>query len=186
MPAPRSHLATPLEYVAFVTCCLIWGSTFLFIRAGNETLPPLFAAALRMGLASVVLVALMAATRTAWPKGRALRWAAGFGLIDFALSLSLLYWGEQHVTSGMAAVIYATCPLTTALFAIAAKLERVRVYKLVGAVVGFAGVALIFAGQGGGQSLSGILAVFGAATVGSAVGESKACCAAAANAVQLG
>jgi len=154
-----------MVYVAFALCCLIWGSTFLAIRIGNETVAPVWAAAIRLALAMPALALLAFATRARWPRGAALQGAILFGLFNYGVNLALLYWGEQTVPSGIAAVFYATVPLSTALLAPLFGVERLSPRKLVAATVAFVGVAVIFAGE---LSLAvpfaGLLAILGAAT----------------------
>lgn len=136
-----------LPFAAFFGCCLVWGSTFLVIQLGNAAMPPFWAAALRLAIALVLLLALLAVFRVPFPRGAAFRAAAWFGFLNFGLSFVLLYWGETRVPSGLTAVIYATIPLTTSLFARAFGLERLSPWKLVAAGIAIGGVAIIFAGQ---------------------------------------
>jgi drug/metabolite transporter (DMT)-like permease len=157
-----------VAYLVFIACCLIWGSTFLAIRIGNEAVPPVWAATLRLLLAAPLLAALVVVTRQRFPRGRALRGALLFGVFNFGVNLSLLYWGERVVPSGIAAVLYATVPLTTALLAAAMGVERLVPRKLVAAVVAIIGVAIIFAGEiRFDVPFEGLLAVFLAATAAS-------------------
>lgn len=154
-----------MVYVAFALCCLIWGSTFLAIRIGNEAVAPVWAAALRLALAAPALVLLAWAMRARWPRGAALQGAALFGFFNYGVNLALLYWGEQTVPSGIAAVFYATVPLSTALLAPLFGVERLSPRKLAAASVAFLGVGVIFAGE---LSLdvpfAGLAAILGAAT----------------------
>jgi drug/metabolite transporter (DMT)-like permease len=88
--------------------------------------------------------------------------------LNFGVNLSLLYWGERVVPSGIAAVLYATVPLSTALIAAAMGVERLVPRKLVAALVAIVGVAIIFAGELRlDVPLEGLLAVFLAATAAS-------------------
>lgn len=152
-------------YLAFALCCLIWGSTFLAIRIGTETVPPVWGAALRLALAAPALALLAWATRARWPRGPALQGAALFGFFNYGVNLSLLYWGEQTVPSGIAAVFYATVPLSTALLAPLFGVERLAARKVAAAVVAFLGVGVIFAGELTLEvPLGGLLAVLAAAT----------------------
>ena len=164
--------AHPLApYAAFAGCATIWGSTFLFISIGNDTVPPLWAASLRLGLASLLLVALTRLTGHSLPRGAALRAAAGFGFLNFGLSFCFLYWGEKTVPSGLAAVLYGTIPLSTALFARAAGLEQLRALKIAGALVALVGIGVIFSGQLTARvSALPLVALFTAATLASASG----------------
>ncbi|HET6406184.1 MAG TPA: EamA family transporter [Candidatus Thermoplasmatota archaeon] len=156
--------AEALPFAAFAGASLIWGTTFYVVRLGVATVPPLWAAALRLILASVLLLALMAALRIRVPRGRVLGLTALFGVLDFGVAFSLLYWAEQHVTGGVAATVFATLPLLTAVLAWTIKLEVLSLRKLVGAIASFAGVALMFAAElQRDVPLAGLLAVFGAA-----------------------
>lgn len=124
---------------------MIWGSTFLFIRIGNESLPPMWGATLRMTLATLFLLTLAVLTRQTWPRGAALQAAITYGFFQFGLNMVLLYWGETSVPSGLAAVMFATIPITSALIARAFGIERLRRGKLIGAAVALGGVAVLFA-----------------------------------------
>jgi drug/metabolite transporter (DMT)-like permease len=105
-----------MAYLVFIGCCLIWGSTFLAIRIGNEAVPPVWAATIRLALAAPLLAGLVLATRQRFPRGPALRGALLFGLFNFGVNLSLLYWGERVVPSGIAAVLYSgNCALISQL-----------------------------------------------------------------------
>jgi drug/metabolite transporter (DMT)-like permease len=157
-----------MPYLVFIGCCLIWGSTFLAIRIGNEAVPPVWAATLRLALAAPLLAGLVLATGQRFPRGPALRGALLFGIFNFGVNLSLLYWGERVVPSGIAAVLYATVPLSTALIAAAMRVEPLAARKLVAAVVAILGVAIIFAGELKlDVPLEGLVAVFFAATAAS-------------------
>ena len=151
--------------VTFVACALIWGSTFLAIRLGNEATPPVWAATIRLTLASVLLFGIAAIFRMPIPRGRALRGAALWGLFNLGVNLSLLYIGEQTVPSGISAVLFATVPLTTALLAAAFGVEPLVLGKLVAALIAIGGVAVIFAGElGVSVPFTGLLTVFCAAS----------------------
>jgi drug/metabolite transporter (DMT)-like permease len=153
------------QYLVFIGCCLIWGSTFLAIRIGNESVPPIWAATLRLVLAAPLLVALVLATRQRFPRGPALRGALLFGVLNMGVNFSLLYWGERVVPSGIAAVLYATVPLSTALIAAAMGVERLAPRKLAAAGLAIVGVGIIFAGEIRlDVPLAGLVAVFLAAT----------------------
>jgi drug/metabolite transporter (DMT)-like permease len=151
--------------VTFVACALIWGSTFLAIRFGNEALPPFWAAAIRLALASVLLFVIVRVLGTPLPRGRALRGAVLWGCFSLGVNLSLLYLGEETVPSGISAVLFATVPLSTALLAAGFGVERLVAQKLVATVLAIGGVAVIFAGElGVAVPFAGLLTILGAAT----------------------
>ena len=146
MTTPARHPRW-LPFGAFAVCTAIWGSTFLFIRIGNDTMPPVWAATVRLGLASVLLTALAFALRQSWPRGPALRAAVAFGVVDFGISLPLLYWGEKAVPSAIAAIFYATLPLMTGAMAQVAGLERMSRPKVFAGLVGVGGVTLLVSSE---------------------------------------
>jgi len=151
--------------VTFIACSAIWGSTFLAIRLGNEATPPVWAATIRLTLASVLLFGIAAAFRIPLPRGKALRGAALWGFFNLGVNLTLLYVGEQTVPSGISAVLFATVPLSTALLAALFGVERLVTRKLIAAVVAIAGVAVIFAGElGVAVPFAGLFTIFGAAS----------------------
>jgi len=167
-PQTSNHLAPT---AAFAGCCAIWGSTFLVISVGNDTMPPLWAATLRLALASVLLVALTRLSGHQLPRGPALKAAAWFGFLNLGVSFACLYWGEKYLPSGLAAVLYGTVPLTTALLARAAGLEPLRALKIVGALVALFGVGTIFSDQLRTRvALLPLLALFAAPMFGSVAG----------------
>jgi drug/metabolite transporter (DMT)-like permease len=144
-PVPdRSGAAS---WAAFAGCCAVWGSTFLAIRIGNESLPPVWAATLRLILASAILGLLARLARQPFPRGPALRAALLYGLFQFGIQLSLLYGAETVVSSGVAAVLYATIPILTALWARALGQEVLSPRKLAGAAIALGGMFLIFSGE---------------------------------------
>lgn len=133
-----------LPYAAFAFCSLIWGSTFLVISFSNDALPPFWALCLRLLLAALILFTVMAFTKTPIPRGNGLGAAAIYGALNLFGSLSLLYWGETHLPSGLAAVLYATAPVFSMLLARVAGLETLDAKRLIAAGVAVGGVAIIF------------------------------------------
>ena len=92
--------ATARAWLAFAACGAIWGSTFLAISFGNDALAPVWAATLRLALATVLLTAWTRARGRALPRGPALRAALGYGVTQFGVNLPLLYWGETRRAVG--------------------------------------------------------------------------------------
>src|SRR6185295_10867966 len=113
-PAPGAPTSAVRPWLAFAACGAIWGSTFLVISIGNDALAPVWAATLRLAAASVLLAAWTILRGQRLPRGPALRAALGYGVAQFGVNLPLLYWGERVVPSGLAAVVYATLPLSSA------------------------------------------------------------------------
>jgi drug/metabolite transporter (DMT)-like permease len=138
---------TPL--IVWLALCLIWGSTWLFIKLGLRDLPPFTFAGIRFLLASAILWAIVIARRRPLPKtGRDWLKLAWMGSITFALNYGLIFWGEQHISSGLAAVLQAMIPAFGLIFAhFYLPNERLTARKLAGVATGVAGVGLIFYDQ---------------------------------------
>jgi drug/metabolite transporter (DMT)-like permease len=150
--------------VVFLLLCCIWGSTWMFIKLGLRDLPPLSFAAARFLLATVILSSIAAARRSRLPRGRT-EWVllAQTGVLAFGLNYGLLFWGEQYISSGLAALLQATIPVFGMLLAHPyLPGERLNARKLAGALLGVVGVGVIFSHQLGAE---GSMAVWGSAAV---------------------
>src|SRR5437016_13209529 len=100
------------ERIVWLILSCIWGSTWLFINIGLNDLPPFTFAGIRFVLASHILGSMVMVRRVRWPRTRD-EWSliAISGLLQFTLSYGLVFWGEQHISSGLAAVLQSTFPL---------------------------------------------------------------------------
>jgi len=133
---------------AWLTLCIVWSSTWLAIKVGLRDLPPISFVAIRFLIAIIVLTAVSAGRVRLLPLHRADYIALAFtGILMFAINYTLLFWGELHVSSGLAAVLQATIPIFGMIFAHwMLPDEPLRLQKLMGALLALAGVALISAG----------------------------------------
>jgi drug/metabolite transporter (DMT)-like permease len=129
---------------AWVALCLIWGSTWLAIKLGLRDLPPVSFCALRFVIAAAVLLAICAGR---YPLPRRLAdygFLAFTGVITFGVNYGLLFWGEQHISSGLAAILQATIPTFGLLFAhFMLPSEPMRWERVAGGLLALGGVALI-------------------------------------------
>jgi drug/metabolite transporter (DMT)-like permease len=161
----------PKVLFVWVAVCLIWSTVWLFIKLGVQDVPPLSFAALRLVIAVAILLPVMFIRRKPLPHGRAdIALIAVTGLLLLGLNYGLLYWGAQFISSGLTAVLQAATPLFGLVLAHPiVPGERITFIKLLGIVVGIAGVAIIFSNQlqiGGWIAFIGSAAVFaGAACV---------------------
>ncbi len=130
---------------AWLTLCVIWSSTWLAIKVGLRDLPPVSFVAIRFVIAVVVLVAVSIGRVRLLPRDRGdFALLAVTGVLMFALNYGLLFWGELHVSSGLAAVLQATIPMFGMVLAHwMLPDEPLRLQRLGGAVLALAGVALI-------------------------------------------
>ena len=158
--------------VVWLILCGIWGSTWLFIKLGLADLPPLTFAGIRFLFASLILVALILARGVRWPRQRR-DWTviAVVGLLQFSLNYGLVFWGEQRISSGLAAVLQSTFPafgLVIAHFYLPD--EPITTKKVIGVLLGFAGVGIVFSQQlsiAGPTALAGSVALVLSALCGS-------------------
>jgi drug/metabolite transporter (DMT)-like permease len=130
--------------VLYALLVVIWSSTWVAIKIGLEDCPPLLGAGIRFVAAGAVLLAFAAAS------GRSLRTDARLAgilaLMPFALAYGLVYWGEQHIPSGLAAVLFGVLPLYTAfLGAVFLPDQPLRARLVVGILIAIGGLALAFA-----------------------------------------
>ena len=135
-----------LVYAALAAVILIWGTTWAAIRIGLAGVPPFAGVSIRFALAALLLFVASRLLRIAWQGGRRLRWIwASQTVFAFCISYGVVYWAEQWVPSGLTAILFSTFPLFVAVLAhFFLADERLTPAAVVGVLVGFAGVALIF------------------------------------------
>ena len=129
---------------AFATIYLVWGSTFLAIRIGVHEVPPLLFAAMRFSAAGLILYGWMMVRGDRSPTSR--QWMSIFllALLIFVLNYGLLFWAEQRVPSGIAAIMLATIPVFTALADILfLQTQRLTVRLALALLIGIGGVVVL-------------------------------------------
>lgn len=146
--------------IGFTVVCLIWGSTWLAIKLGLETVPPFLAAGLRFLLASIILGGLVFLRNEQLPReGRFRALVIFISLTSFSVPFALVYWGQRLIPSALASILFATFPFFVALFShVFLPNERMSGPKAMGVLLGFIGVCVIFSG---GLSLDAHLAFGG-------------------------
>ena len=125
---------------------VVWGSTYLAIAIAVDTIPPFVMAAIRFGLAGVILLAwsmLRHRGSFIWPTRREWRDSAIVGALLLGGGMGFVAWGEQTIPSGIAALIIATMPVWIAVLGGIFLGERLPRLAVAGIVVGFAGVAIL-------------------------------------------
>jgi drug/metabolite transporter (DMT)-like permease len=145
---------------AWLTLCVVWSSTWLVIKVGLRDLPPMSFVALRFVIAIVVLIAVSTGRVRLFPPRRSdYAILAITGVLMFAVNYGLLFWGELHVSSGLAAVLQASIPIFGMIFAHwMLPDEPMRLQKLAGALLALGGVAVICARL---LDFNGLLAFWG-------------------------
>lgn len=137
------------KVIVFSLLCLIWGSTWLFIKLGLQDLPPISFAGIRFFIATLVLLSIIRIRKIPLPKKRQdwllIVWT---GFLSFTVNYGLVFWGEQRTSSGLPAILQATIPLFALFFAhYYLPNERFTWRNVSGVLLGIAGVAVIFSNQ---------------------------------------
>ena len=150
--------------LVWLLLCCIWGSTWLFIKLGLKDLPPLTFAGIRFVIAAIILFVIIAVRRVPLPnKRRDLLLLALTGVLSFSLNYGLVFWGEQYITSGLAALLQSTLPafgLIIAHYYLPG--ERMTLPRIAGVLLGVFGVGVIFSNQ---LQVAGPRALWGSAAL---------------------
>lgn len=155
---------TPRIIFVYLLLCLIWGSTWLGIRVSLESLPPLISSGFRFIVASAGILILMKVRGIVLQKDKiAIKLYLIMGIFSFIIAFGLVYWAEQYVPSGLASVLFGVYPFFVALFSyFMIPEEPIGTYKVVGMILGFFGIIVIFSDSFGTDlslNLIGMMAV---------------------------
>jgi drug/metabolite transporter (DMT)-like permease len=135
-----------LTLIVWFVLCLIWGSTWIVIKIGLNDLPPIGFAGIRFFLATLILLPVLYIRKIPLPKtADEWRLLAITGVLQFSINYSLIFWGEQYISSGLTAVLQASISIFGLLLAwIFLPHEHITKTKIAAVMLGIAGVAVIF------------------------------------------
>ena len=153
-----------MKILVWLTLCLVWGTTWIFIKVGLTDLPPITFAAARFLLAVAILLPIIWIRDLPWPRSAA-EWKliALTGFLQFSINYSAVFWGEQYITSGLAAVLQSMITVFGLVLAwIFLPAERITPVKIFAVVLGLLGVAVIFIEQ---LQIESVLAFAGCAAI---------------------
>jgi drug/metabolite transporter (DMT)-like permease len=124
---------------------IMWGSSYLFIKIGVETLPPLSLVAGRLGVGAAILVGIAVAARVPFPRDRrVIGHLLVLGIVNITIPFWLIGWAEQRIDSGLAGILNATGPFFTMILAgTFLHDDRITARRLTGLAIGFAGITVI-------------------------------------------
>lgn len=135
--------------LAFAIIYLVWGSTYLAIRVGVHEFPPFLMAGLRFTIAGVFMFVWMCIAGTSFPTWREWGGATVLGTLMFLIDYACLFWAEQRVPSGIAAVILAMIPVCiTLLEIIFLRTQRLTFTLSLALLIGIVGVAVLMNPRG--------------------------------------
>ncbi len=142
------------SYVLLLLISIIWGSQFLFNRFALEDFSSLWVATGRSIIGCLTLIVMgLFIKKAGHTTGSKLKyWSYCFliGFFEASLPFSLIAWGQQHVSSSLAAIMVGTVPIFTAfLTAVCIRNEKVHLGTIVAVVLGFIGIVLLLLPQGG-------------------------------------
>lgn len=135
-------MSLPLAYVAII---IIWSTTPLAVKWSAVDTGFIFAVLSRMTIAAVLCQIIVTALRSQWiwhKRALSMYLLSGFNIF---LSMTLIYWGAQTISSGLIALIFGLMPLVTGIFAsIILKEKSFTPQKLLGITIAFIGLVIIF------------------------------------------
>ena len=135
-------------YFAWIAICILWGTTYLFIKIGVESIPPMLFAGFRWIIAGTILITILKISGKHFPKKTDLIHIAIIGIALLGLGNGLVVVGEQWIESGLAALLITTTPFwmvgTESFFSKGPKLNWM---VITGLIIGSLGVGLIFGGN---------------------------------------
>jgi drug/metabolite transporter (DMT)-like permease len=125
---------------------MIWGSTWLAIKIGLESIPPIISAGYRFLLASLLIFIVLSIRKIKIQTDRtSVRLYLLMGFFSFVFPYGLIYWAEQFVPSGLTAVLYAVYPFSIAVFSyFMIPSEKISINKILGIIISFIGLYIIF------------------------------------------
>ncbi|HCY76275.1 MAG TPA: multidrug DMT transporter permease [Ignavibacteriales bacterium] len=139
--------STPIRiFLIYVLLCLVWGSTWLAIRASLESLTPFISGGIRFLLAAFFILILMNVRGVSLQKDKeSVRLYFLMAFFSFVIPYGLVYWAEQFVPSGLASVLFGVYPFFVAIFSYFRLAdESIGKLKIIGMSLGFLGIIVIF------------------------------------------
>jgi drug/metabolite transporter (DMT)-like permease len=121
----------------------VWGSTYLAIRIGVREMPPFLMAGLRFTAAGLAMYVWMRFSGTPSPSWKEWKGVTLLGTLMFLIDYACLFWAEQRIPSGIAAVILAMIPVCITLLEISLRTQAVSARLVIGLVVGLVGVGVL-------------------------------------------
>lgn len=132
--------------LVWLILCVVWGTTWIFIKVGLDDLPPISFAYSRFIVSLAILLLSSYFYGLSFPKSRKEFLTLAFsGVLQFSINYGLLFWGEQFISSGLAAVLQATIPAFGLVLArIYLPNEEITLSKVASIILGSIGLLIIF------------------------------------------
>jgi len=136
-----SSVGLPILALCWVS--FFWGTTWIASKEGVKYMPALQLVAIRQFLGATLYLSYFLFKKTKWPKGKQWKTIIILSILNFVLSNGLSTWGVKYISSGLGAIIGALVPLWVVIISLFNGEKLVKL-AIVGLVVGFAGVCVIF------------------------------------------
>jgi drug/metabolite transporter (DMT)-like permease len=135
-----------LAYLSYAFIAIVWGTTYLAIRIAVEHYPPFLMAGVRQVIASLLMLGIaFSINRNVNLKRKNVVQNAIIGFLMISVGNGVVSWAEMIVPSGVAALVCSTMPISVVLLnLVLQKREKINALIILGMLLGFGGVALIF------------------------------------------
>lgn len=132
--------------LGYILICLLWGSTWITVKIGLESLTPFLAAGLRFSLASLFIYIIMRIKGiTIQTDSLSIKLYIIMGLFAFVVPFGIVYWAQQFIQSGLASILFGAFPFFVLIFTrFAIPSEKIDFLKIIAVVIGFTGIFIIF------------------------------------------
>ncbi|MFK5977339.1 MAG: EamA family transporter [Rhizobiaceae bacterium] len=133
------------EIALLILLAILWGSSYLFIKIAVAEIPPFTLIAIRVSIAALFLLLVMAWQKKRFPRD-AKTWRMLFiqAILNSIAAWTVLAWGQQYIDSGLASVLNSTSPIFIFIITVTfTRHEPIGKLKLFGACIGMFGVVLI-------------------------------------------
>ncbi len=144
-PLPKPLSMSPSDWLLLLVLSVLWGGSFFFAKIAVPEIPPLTLALGRVGIAALALAIIARAIGMAFPRDRRTWWDfTVMAALNNAVPFTLIFWGQIHISIGLASILNATSPLFGVLVAhFHTRDDRLNAGRAAGLVAGFAGVVLL-------------------------------------------
>ncbi len=144
MSALQASLLNPRVLIPFALVTLIWGSTWIVIKGQLGIVPPSWSVTYRFAVAAIAMFAFAVLRRERlWLDGRAMAFAVLLGIAQFTFNFNFVYRAEQHITSGLVAVLFALLIVPNTLLGRAFLKTPLEGRFLAGAGIAIVGVGMM-------------------------------------------
>jgi len=152
------------EWIMLIILSILWGGSFFFVGIAVSELPPFTIVTIRVGLAAITLWGVIFALRMPLPTTvKAWKALLIMGLLNNVIPFTLIVWGQIYIPSGLASILNATTPLFGVIVAtLFLPDEKATTLKILGVIIGFFGVVLMFGLPDDNQNFLAQLAILGA------------------------